>query len=175
MKQLFGIDTLGSYAFNKTAKTITFSGLTLSLDSILVINNATANTLIYNFASSTKGAASFANNVLTLDYDTSSMNDTDVLQIWIDIEQQGILKTQEVNNADALLGRMYLAMLSPRGYDSSLNRIRETAIIESGTVTTVTTVTTVSNMAALGGVQAQIGVYGQNLTAWQLNVRTLIV
>lgn len=172
MKQLFGIDTLGSYVFNKTAKTITFSGLTLSLSNILVINNATANTLIYNFASSTTGASSFVNNVLTLDYDTSSMNDTDVLQIWIDIEQQGIVKTQEVNNADALLGRMYLALLSPRGYDSSLNRIRETAIIESGTVTTVTTV---SNMAALGGVQAQISVYGENRTAWQLNVRTLIV
>ena len=33
-------------------------------------------------------------------------------------------------------------LMSPRGYDASLNRMRETAIIESGTVPTVSTVAT---------------------------------
>lgn len=87
MKQLLSVDTPGSYSFDKTAKTVTFSGLRddVTLANILLITNVTANTIIYNFADSTKGAASFNNNVLTLDYDTSSMANTDVLQIFLDL------------------------------------------------------------------------------------------
>ena len=87
MKQLLATDTPGSYSFDKTAKTITFSGLrqSITLSNILLITNVTANTIIYNFADSTKGAVSFNNNVLTLDYDTSSMANTDVLQIFLDV------------------------------------------------------------------------------------------
>ena len=87
MKQLLATDTPGSYSFDKTAKTITFSGLRddITLANILLITNVTANTIIYNFADSTKGAVSFNNNVLTLDYDTSSMANTDVLQIFLDL------------------------------------------------------------------------------------------
>jgi hypothetical protein len=88
MKQLLGQDTTGTYTFNPTAKTVTFSGLSqqITLANILLITNVTANTIIYNFASSTTGAISFVNNVLTLDYDTTSMSATDVLQIYIDVE-----------------------------------------------------------------------------------------
>ena len=87
MKQLLATDTPGSYAFDKTAKTVTFSGLrqSITLSNILLITNVTANTIIYNFADSTKGAVSFNNDVLTLDYDTSSMANTDVLQIFLDV------------------------------------------------------------------------------------------
>ena len=87
MKQLLATDTPGSYSFDKTAKTVTFSGLrqSITLSNILLITNVTANTIIYNFADSTKGAVSFNNNVLTLDYDTSSMANTDVLQIFLDL------------------------------------------------------------------------------------------
>lgn len=87
MKQLLSVDTPGSYSFDKTAKTVTFSGLRddITLANILLITNVTANTIIYNFADSTKGAVSFNNNVLTLDYDTSAMANTDVLQIFLDL------------------------------------------------------------------------------------------
>lgn len=87
MKKLLGTDTTGSYAFDKTAKTVTFSGLSdaITLANILLITNVTANTIIYNFADSTKGAVSFNNNILTLDYDTSAMANTDVLQIFLDL------------------------------------------------------------------------------------------
>lgn len=87
MKQLLSVDTPGSYSFDKTAKTVTFSGLRgdLTLANILLITNVTANTIIYNFADSTKGAVSFNNNVLTLDYDTSAMANTDILQIFLDL------------------------------------------------------------------------------------------
>lgn len=87
MKKLLGTDTTGSYSFNKTAKTVTFSGLSqsITLSNILLITNVTANTIIYNFADPTSGAVSFNNNILTLDYDTSAMADGDVLQIFLDL------------------------------------------------------------------------------------------
>jgi hypothetical protein len=88
MKRLVGTDIVGGYTFNPAAKTITFTGLqyTITLANILLITNTTANTIIYNFADSTNGAVSFANNVLTLDHNSVSMNATDALQIYIDVE-----------------------------------------------------------------------------------------
>jgi hypothetical protein len=87
MKKLLGQDASGTYTFNPSAKTITFSGLSqqITLANILLITNVTANTIIYNFADSSNGATSFANNVLTLDHNTTSMNSTDVLQIYLDL------------------------------------------------------------------------------------------
>jgi len=88
MKRLVGTDIVGGYTFNPASKTVTFTGLqyTITLANILLITNTTANTIIYNFADSTNGAVSFANNVLTLDYNSVSMNASDVLQIYIDVE-----------------------------------------------------------------------------------------
>lgn len=88
MKRLVGTDIVGGYIFDPAAKTVTFTGLqyTITLANILLITNTTANTIIYNFADSTNGAVSFANNVLTLDYNSVSMNASDVLQIYIDVE-----------------------------------------------------------------------------------------
>ena len=88
MKKLLGTDTAGSYTFDPIAKTITFSNLaqSLTLANVLLITNTTANTIIYNFADPTSGAVSFNNNVLTLDYNTASMNASDVLQIYVDVE-----------------------------------------------------------------------------------------
>jgi hypothetical protein len=75
-----------------------------------------------------------------------------------------------------LLTRMLNYLNSPVGYDKSLQRQRMTAIIESGTVTvgTISTITTLSNMAAIGGIQAQILPNGANMAAWQAAVRARI-
>lgn len=75
-----------NYTFDKTAKTITFSDYTsILLDQILVITNVTDGIIIYNFCEPTLGGT-VAGNVLTLDYDTSAMDNADDLQIWVDIE-----------------------------------------------------------------------------------------
>ena len=75
-----------------------------------------------------------------------------------------------------LLTRMLNYLNSPQGYDKSLQRQRMTAIIESGTVTvgTISTITTLANMAAIGGIQAQILPNGANMAAWQAAVRNRI-
>lgn len=72
-----------NYTFDKTAKTITFTDYgSIRLDSILlIVNVTTGNTIIYNFADNSRGGT-VATNVLTLAFDTSSMNNTDKLLIF---------------------------------------------------------------------------------------------
>ncbi len=73
-----------NYTFNKTAKTVTFTDYTtIRLDSVLLITNVTDNLIVYSFADPLLGGT-VTNNVLTLTYDTSAMDDTDKLQIFYD-------------------------------------------------------------------------------------------
>ena len=70
-------------------------------------------------------------------------------------------------------------LLSPRGYDMAQNRMRETAIIESGTVTTVSTVSnitagTLTTQNGLGTLPAEALARHQNLAAWQVAARSRI-
>ena len=90
MKQLLGTDITGSYTFNPSGKTVTFSGLSrsITLSNILLITNVTKNTIIYNFADTATGAVSFNNNVLTLTFDTTSHSSSDVLQVFLDVESK---------------------------------------------------------------------------------------
>ena len=80
---------VSNYSFNAAAKQITLSDYTsVDLESLLLITNVTDNIIIYNFAGQGKGA-SIAGNVLTLDFDTSSMFNSDSLQIFIDNNEVG--------------------------------------------------------------------------------------
>lgn len=73
-----------NYQFNKTAKTVTFTDYTtIRLDSILLITNVTDNIIMYNFADPLLGGT-VTNNILTLTYDTSAMDNADSLQIFYD-------------------------------------------------------------------------------------------
>lgn len=73
-----------NYTFNAAAKTITFSDYsTISLESVLLVTNVTDGIVIYNFADPNKGGT-VATNVLTLEYNTASMDNTDDIQIYYD-------------------------------------------------------------------------------------------
>src|ERR1035437_570808 len=73
-----------NYTFDKVAKTVTFTDYTsIRLDGVLLITNVMSNIIIYNFADPTKGGTVLT-NVLTLDYDTSLMNNVDNLLIYYD-------------------------------------------------------------------------------------------
>jgi len=71
-----------TYTFDASAKTIACDGFT-SLEAIQLITNVTDNIIIYNFADSTKGG-SLSGTTLTLAFNTTSMADTDKLQILIE-------------------------------------------------------------------------------------------
>lgn len=148
MKQLIESD-VGSYTFNPTNRTIQLNDApTISLFNLLLITNVTSGTIIYNFADSVLNA-DVVDNLITLDYDTTSMNQNDVLQIWIDIPV--------IDECAPLLRRVLEALYSPAGHDAALNRLRQTAVIESGTVTTVTTVTTVNTVSNLTSIDGRNG------------------
>lgn len=72
------------YTFTAAAKTIShadFSDITLA--GIQVIVNVTDQIIIYNFADTTKGGT-LATDTLTLEYDTTTMSDTDELMILVE-------------------------------------------------------------------------------------------
>lgn len=84
MKIIVWKDT-GSYVFDASAQTITFSWLdTINIRDVVLITNVTDNIIIYNFASAGKWGT-ITSQVLTLDYDTTSMDDSDELQILLDV------------------------------------------------------------------------------------------
>lgn len=77
-----------TYTFDASAQTVAIPGY-VDLMHLLLITNVTDNIIIYNFTASTKGASvnyNSSSNVttITLTYDTTSMSDDDVLQIYID-------------------------------------------------------------------------------------------
>jgi hypothetical protein len=77
-----------NYTFNSSTKQVTLTDYTsISLESVLLITNVTDNIIIYNFADPAKGG-SVSGNILTLDYDTSTMSNGDALQIFIEDGQK---------------------------------------------------------------------------------------
>lgn len=92
-----------TYTFNAAARQVVISDEDLTdLSQFLLITDVTSNVIIYNFADSSRGGA-FSNGTLTLDYNTTAFNNSDVLQIFIDVDegnrvdltellQQGLLK-----------------------------------------------------------------------------------
>lgn len=79
-----------------------------------------------------------------------------------------------------LLNRIVQALMAPLGYAKDLQRFRNTAIVESGTITTVTTVTTCTtvtactNLVNLGSLGAERLVLNQNYSAWAATNRARI-
>jgi hypothetical protein len=76
---------IGAYTYSKSGKTITLTDwTTVRLDRILLIVDATINTIMYNFADSTVATATVATNVITLSAVPSSSADADKLLIFYD-------------------------------------------------------------------------------------------
>ena len=82
-----------------------------------------------------------------------------------------------------LMFRLLQMLMAPLGYDKSLLRYRQTAVSESGTITTVgtvssvssvTTCSTVTNLSTIDTLQGRILVNGANMSAWADCVRARI-
>jgi hypothetical protein len=135
---------LGSYSFNKVAKTITFAGFTANLERLLLITDVTNNTIIYQFNDPTLGGT-LSNNVLTLTYNTNtgSFANTDKLQIfyWSEEPQQTAL----FDLAMSIKRDLQMIRRDPM---QSATGIPVT--VSSGTIGTVTTVSAVSFLNGLG-------------------------
>jgi|SanBayMetagenome_1026888.scaffolds.fasta_scaffold69173_2 hypothetical protein len=86
-----------------------------------------------------------------------------------DVASSNPLPVQEASGAMSLLRRILERLMSPVGFDMSLDRSRVTAVLESGTVTTVSTVTTVTTVTGLTNIDGRNGamlIDQTNLSAW---------
>lgn len=169
-----------NYVFDKSAKTVTFTDYTtIRLDSLLLITNVTDGVIVYNFASPTLGGT-VSGNVLTLTYDTSSMSDSDKLQIFYDDSSiQPANTTNQTELAELtetlqeLVSRLnVIASMANSGVPALRAMLMSgstTAV--TGSLTTAGTVSTVSNVTNLGGVPAYTtSVATQNLLPALTNV-----
>lgn len=94
-KQLVGLH-YGSYTFDPANQQVILTDLAdLSLNQVLLITNVTTGTIIYNFADPAK-TGSITGNVLTLTYDVSSMNASDILMIYIQYPPKLLPKTYDL-------------------------------------------------------------------------------
>ena len=133
---------ISNYSFNAATKQVTLADYTtIDLESLLLITNVTNNTIIYNFAGQGKGAT-VSGNILTLDFDTTSMSNSDNLQIFIDdgfspaanatIEEL----TNALNDNNSFLRRILQALTPVTNMDTSQRlRVAVDAINNNPSVT----------------------------------------
>lgn len=106
------------YNFNASAKTVRFNGYSnIDLNRLLLITNATRNTIIYNFASPALGGV-VTGNTITLTTDTSMMADNDKLQIFYENED-----TPATDQMITLLNRIVASLRGAQNVDNN-DRIR---------------------------------------------------
>jgi len=135
-----------NYSFDAPAQTVTFNTTdVITLEQLLVITNVTTNKIIYNFADPNAGG-SITNNVLTLDFDTTSMSSGDKLQIFVDniLTPASDETLQLLSDQTALLGRV-IKLLEPSGRANSAGA----QIVDASTTTL--TATSNHNVTFLGG------------------------
>lgn len=138
-----------AYTFDASERTVRFDDYTaISLDGCLLITNVTDGIGIFQFNSTSLGGT-VSGNVLTLEYNTTTMSDSDDLQIWYD---DGVpLANNQVLDALYEVCERLTMLAACRGIAADLR-----TTILSGVITTVTTVTTVSTVTTLAN-QTNIG------------------
>jgi hypothetical protein len=105
---------------------------------------------------------------------------TDDAKVANDISDTNPLQVQEANSPTSQLNQIFNLLTSLPSYDGSLDRMRATAILESGTlstcsaVTTVSTVTTATNLSQLDARNASMLIEAAELSAWAQTVQNYI-
>lgn len=90
---------IDDYIFDKDNKRIIFYGDARphKIEQMLLVTNVTTGEIIYNFADKLRGGT-LENNILTLVWNTSSMSNTDKLQIFIDSDEYHNYMTRTLNH-----------------------------------------------------------------------------
>lgn len=146
MKILVGSD-LGSYTFNASAKTVTLIGFQpLLLSQVLLITNTTDGVIIYSPYSPGKGGT-ISGNILTLQYNTTAMDNSDSLQIFINYEDFVQAVTIADNGHLDAFGRQRTS--SPHALFENANILNASPLIWENTLTSGGTVTHLPNEGAV--------------------------
>ena len=167
---------IDNYTFNKTAKTVTFTDYaTIRLDGLLLITNATDGVIIFNFADTAKGGT-VTGNVLTLTFDTSSMDNGDKLLIYYDDTTDEVALASNQDSIQSLIETLQeliqrLAPLASVIANTAALRITPIAAVTvSGPITSAQSIAE-KNVAGVSYTQR---VAAENLTVIQSNIQNII-
>lgn len=159
---------LPDYTFNAAEKKITFNvSDVVSLNRVLIITNVNTNIIIYNFTNPAQGGT-ILNNVLTLDYDTTSMSDSDTLQIFLDLYGSPSTETTSVSTNESIKLLRRLVKLSETLAVQDIAQ-RQRVVIEG-----ITGTTTISTLNALANVDARFQFMEQARISYATGIRTKI-
>lgn len=140
-----------NYNFDASNKTITLNESdSVGIEQLLLITNVTDGVIIYNFADSLKNAT-ISSNVITLEYDTTGMDDSDKLQIFIDVQNTDFDDLTDILKYGLVeIVRQLQSMRNDGGLPDVSGRMR-CAVETLPTLSTVTTVGTITNQVNQGG------------------------
>lgn len=162
-----------NYTFNAGAQTVTFTDYTtIRLESVLLITNVTDNVIVYNFADLGFGG-SVTDNILTLAYNTTGMDDTDSLQIFYDDNDVQPANAELQTTLNSLTGTLQelTARLEVLAGMANAGQPALRVIPIASVSTAVTGSVTVSSMTNMGTVPATTVAWAnQNLLATQANI-----
>lgn len=160
-------ELIKDYIFDPTNKNVVFNNYDkIDLERVLLITNVTDNVIIYNFANPEAGGHVVNNNILNLQYDTTTMSDTDKLQIFYEVDAA---PAKEATQAD-----MYELMYSVYSAVKDLSALVSTISGGAMRVSTTTPVTIAGAVAisTMPNVSVTNGVNVSNFGA--ANSNTLI-
>ncbi len=158
MKVIIGTD-IGSYVFDPTNRKVSLFGIPMpKLEQFVLITNVTQGVIVYNFADPTANVATLLDNDLTLEYDTSSHNATDRLQIIIDLPASALPAQSPVTAVPVVISDEAEYTFT---YDAQLNQLfgGRPLVTPDGRVRAATTADSVQANGTLG-------VIGKELRVW---------
>ena len=164
-------ELIKDYIFDPTNKNVVFNNYDkIDLERVLLITNVTDNVIIYNFANPEAGGRVVNNNILNLQYDTTTMSNTDKLQIFYEVDAA---PAKEATQAD-----MYELMYSVYSAVKDLSALVSTisgGALRVSTTTPVTiagavAVSSLPNVSVTNGVNvSNFGVANSNTLIPNLN------
>jgi hypothetical protein len=167
---------IDNYTFNKTAKTVTFTDYaTIRLDGLLLITNATDGVIIFNFADTAKGGT-VTGNVLTLTFDTSSMDNGDKLLIYYDDTTDEVALASNQDSIQSLIETLQELIQRLAPLASVIANTAALRITPIASVTVSGPITSAQSIAEknVAGVSYTQRVAAENLTVIQSNIQNII-
>lgn len=166
-------ELIKDYIFDPTNKNVVFNNYDkIDLERVLLITNVTDNVIIYNFANPVAGGHVVNNNILNLQYDTTTMSNTDKLQIFYEVDAA---PAKEATQADMyeLMYSVYSAVKDLSALVSTISggalRVSTTTPVAIGTMPNVA-ISTMPNVSVVNGVNvSNFGAANSNTLIPNLN------
>lgn len=172
-------ELIKDYIFDPTNKNVVFNNYDkIDLERVLLITNVTDNVIIYNFANPVAGGHVVNNNILNLQYDTTTMSNTDKLQIFYEVDAA---PAKEATQADMyeLMYSVYTAVKDLSALVCTISggalRVSTTTPVAIGTMpnVSVTNGVNVSNVSNFGAANSNTLIPNLNNVVFQNTINNI--